>query len=273
MAIIPTVENVTLGALSKADFDLANKFSFSTGILISICKDKLLVEKGDFFKFPQELDLQEKIACDSLSKGLKILDCQPFHKGTVTINTKFVVVDISDKQKTQVDSQNKICAQAIHLSEFVSPLTFDTISTSLSHGPCSDWMSQLDTYIKVDALVTNCVCIRQDRDNNYDPSYSIFMPKNVAKQYKFFHESIVEIIKNNTKLLSQQFDSRDRNGRAQLSQKHRRRKNKSTIATIFIVQSDAVQICPTLAFNVSKHDEMSPCKDLLLRVSVKIVIM
>ena len=126
MAHSYNIQKVSLGATSEEAFQFATKMCFSTGMLVSVCRDRVLVKKGELFSMPENFSLPGVDKFDtSIFHQLRVLDCEPVHQGAITVNTQFTVIDISQVDKSiSQDTKDVLDLLPLHIlvSDFTSHL-------------------------------------------------------------------------------------------------------------------------------------------------------
>ena len=204
MAGLFSIEKVTLGATSDEAFQLATQMCFSTGLLVSVCKDKFVVKKGEVLNIPSDFMLPGKDDLDaSIFQELKVLDCEPVHQGTITVSTQITIIDIS---QTDEDTAKK-CSDAsktiapLHLSDFASQIaSFPPQHASSGLGKSHSTTFEVELLSEIHRTKLSSKC-----DTSYDFYNSVFVSKQFAKQHQLFQGCLLEMSKHHEKLPVQSF--------------------------------------------------------------------
>ena len=281
MSINFDITKLWLGAKSKKAFDVATEFTFNTKLLIAICKDKVTVQKNNQFQVSQSADLPESIPWDvNTLNDLTVLDCEPVHCGVLTVNTQFVVVDISDKNKV-ADNLTK-SVEPLYLSDFTSALTVEDVGAFLSSPSMKDQPLRVHQFIKVQALTGPKHLNDLEQSDSNDENYTIYVPKVLARKHRLFNNCLLECMSVNTFSSLQTQPSRlgKVNGCIQNtveSKPKSKKKRNPAVAVIQIFENSAganncVYTTPCFLYNALRSKETSEHAEVVLRVSIHSLI-
>ncbi|XP_033639604.1 peroxisome assembly factor 2-like [Asterias rubens] len=99
---------VVFGARSSRCYDWAKNRLFSTGLLVSVCQQKVLVRTSDQFLAPV-IPVFSSDEAYSLAnyQDLIALECEPIKQGIISINTSIVITQIDENRQFSSVIQNK----------------------------------------------------------------------------------------------------------------------------------------------------------------------
>ena len=88
------IDRLTVGVASQEAFSLAQKTLFSTGLLVAVCQQRVLVRKGDIFLAPfSHIFSQDELFTRELFFDMTILECEPLMQGILAVHTEIMIVN------------------------------------------------------------------------------------------------------------------------------------------------------------------------------------
>ena len=200
-----SIHSVTLGVKSQETFEWISKTgTFTTGLVVSVCQEKILIRKGDAFIAPDSplFDSDSGFTTRMLS-DLIILDCTPLRQGILTVNTEMIVIRIPGDDNSMQPTNVEDAAQPVILSDFASSMLSCNGSFLQSHlldkksskkKNREESFEQLSVVVvsNFDSIVANSTC-NSPQQRTYDVNNTIGMTKCSAVKNGLFDGSFVEI--------------------------------------------------------------------------------
>ena len=201
------IDTVTLGVKSSETFEWLNKAdTFTTGLVVSVCQEKILVRKGDMFFAPESpmFDSDSGFTTSMLS-DLVVLDCAPLTQGLLTVNTEMIVIRIPDEDNSVEPTAVEEVSPVI-LSDFASCM--QNFNGAFLHSHLLDMKppkkkSRDESFQPVSVVVVanleNIVAtstrnwLQSTQQRTYDANNTIGLTKSTAVKNGLFDGSFVEI--------------------------------------------------------------------------------
>ena len=198
------IHTVTLGVKNQETFEWISKTAtFTTGLVVSVCQEKILIRKGGAFIAPDSplFDSDSGFTTRMLS-DLIILDCTPLKQGILTVNTEMIVIripgDDNSIQPTTVEDTKPVI-----LSDFASSMRscngsflqshmLDKKSSKKKNREESFEQRSVVVVSNFDSIVANSTC-NSPQQRTYDVNNTIGMTKCSAVKNGLFDGSFVEI--------------------------------------------------------------------------------
>ena len=201
------IDTVTLGVKNPETFEWISKTeAFTTGMVVSVIQEEILVRKGDMF-FPPESPLFDSASgfTASMLSDLVVLDCAPLTQGLLTVNTEIIVIRIHDDANSTTQTTGEDVSPVI-LSDFASCMLQFNGSFLQSHildKEHSRKNSRDESFQQVSVVVVNNLenivatstrnRLPMIHQSSYDISNTIGLTKSCAVKNGLFDGSFVSI--------------------------------------------------------------------------------
>ena len=177
-----TIEKMVLSVSSEKAFEWANQKLFSTGLLINVCDQRVLVRKGDCFLTPySSLFAKDCVFTMDMLYDICVRDCIPVRQGILSINTEILIIRQNDEDTDPLGSQ-EILVKPLLISDFTCGITNHDASDFLRHNP----ESAVSPSLSLLTLNFTCTDPMHSADADFLPAIPKYLVENVDEQCLIF---------------------------------------------------------------------------------------
>ena len=186
------ISKLVLGAKTKEAFEwISATHNFTTGLVISVCQEQVIIQKGDVFLAPSSSFFKCN-PCD-----LVVLDCEPLAKGVLTVTTEIVIAQVpaiaadngaTDDVHPTVDEH----LSPVILTHFANRFPLFPQNEAILSKPEVNLRKRVSVTVVTDMSWWHLLFMDQP-DQQYDVYNAICLSKKCAKHLQLYNGSFVEI--------------------------------------------------------------------------------
>ena len=244
-----SLSKIVLGVLTDDDSDY--EFicdNLMKSLTTSIRRDKHYVSKGHQLT----LDIPApKSGTNSKEVKLKVLDCQPWSHGAITVETEIVLT-----KSSPVNVPNTEPVVTLMVSDFAK---------GLEQGPFSSVQTvQQDSTLHC-VIVTDSSQLIREHHPNIDYSNVVGLSRNSLMKLGLFNDSLVCITAQSQQSCAQSLTKRE-------SKRNRKLMKQERVARVLMIDcpEDTALMLPTLYFNLTRQSGLSQRQNSEKYISLRV---